>query len=353
MAIIDGIRVEIMSDRKTKSATMVDVANDAGVSLKTVSRVLNKEEYVSEAARDVVLASASKLGYKLNQAARTLRSGTAQILAILVDNPSRSYLENIHFGALKKCQQLSMQLILDECPNGVDDIKRLMHNISPAAYIVTPPLCDDPKVIKFLDDNECTYVLISPDDLKSAPLSVRMDDEKAALEITEYLINLGHERIGFIKGHPEHSASTKRLNGYNKAHDIHNLDIDSNLITQGYFDYASGLICAEELLNLEHRPTAIFASNDDMAAAVIAAAYKRNITITRDLSVVGFDDTPIASIISPQLTTIRQPISELAAKAVELLSENINHSYSNQSNDNFITLDYSLIERDTVDKWGE
>ncbi len=341
----------MMSDRKiTKSVTMVDVANDAGVSLKTVSRVLNKEEYVSDAARNVVLASASKLGYKLNQAARTLRSGAAQILAILVDNPSRSYLENIHFGALKKCQQLSMQLILDECPNGVDDIKRLMNNISPAAFIVTPPLSDDPKVIKFLNDNQCTYVLISPDDVKNAPLSVWMDDEKASSEITEYLIGLGHERIGFIKGHPEHSASTKRMNGYYKAHEIHNIETDDALIAQGYFDYASGLLCAEKLLNLEHPPTAIFASNDDMAAAVIAAAYKRNIAIPSGLSVVGFDDTPIASIISPQLTTIRQPIAELAANAVELLSKNINHSYSDQSNDNFITLEYSFVERDSSGK---
>ncbi len=340
-----------MSDRKiTKSVTMVDVANDAGVSLKTVSRVLNKEEYVSEAARNVVLASASKLGYKLNQAARTLRSGAAQILAILVDNPSRSYLENIHFGALKKCQQLSMQLILDECPNGVDDIKRLMHNISPAAFIVTPPLCDDPKVIKFLNDNDCTYVLISPDDVKNAPLSVWMDDEKASSEMTEYLIGLGHKRIGFIKGHPDHSASTKRMNGYYKAHEIRNIQTDATLITQGYFDYASGLLCAEKLLNLAHPPTAIFASNDDMAAAVIAAAYKRNIAIPSGLSVVGFDDTPIASIISPQLTTILQPIAELAANAVDLLSKNINHSYSEQRNDTSITLEYSFIERDSSGK---
>ena len=343
-----------MSDKKpTKPATMIDVANDAGVSLKTVSRVLNKEEYVSDTARDLVLKSASKLGYKLNQAARTLRSGTVQIIALLVDNPSRSYLENIHFGALKKCQQLSMQVVLDECPNGVDDIQRLMQNISPAAYIVTPPLCDDPKIIDFLNDNGCTYVLISPDDTNNAPLSVSMDDEKAALEITQYLLNLGHVHIGFINGHPEHNASKKRMNGYFEAHKIHKIDIDDSLITQGYFDYASGLSCAEELLNLKQPPTAIFASNDDMAAAVIAAAYKRNIVIPSGLSVVGFDDTPIATIISPQLTTIRQPISELAANAVELISKHINHSYSQQSNIDFITLEYSLIERDSSGKYGQ
>lgn len=334
-----------MLKKSAKMATMVDVAGEAGVSLKTVSRVLNKEEYVSENTRDIVLAAANKLGYKLNQAARTLRSGTAQIIALLVDNPSRSYLENVHFGALKKCQQLSMQLILDECPNGVEDIKRLLKNISPSGFIVTPPLSDDPAVIEYLDANDCTYVLISPEDTKTARLSVTMDDETAALEMTEYLINLGHIRVGFIAGHPDHGASKKRLRGYKEAHIKHGLSPNDELIAQGYFDYASGLKCAEELLNLVHPPTAIFACNDDMAAAAIAAAYKRNIPIPTGLSIVGFDDTPIASIISPQLTTIKQPIADLAANAVELLSEHVNHSYSDLSNKQSIILEHSLIER--------
>lgn len=336
----------IESKPKTvKSATMVDVASAAGVSLKTVSRVLNKEEYVSENTRETVLHAANKLGYKLNQAARTLRSGAAQIIVLLVDNPSRSYLENIHFGALKKCQILSMQLILDECPAGVDDIKRLLQNISPTGFILTPPLSDDPNVIKYLDEQGCTYVLISPDDEESSRLSVTMDDKSASLEMTEYLINLGHERIGFIAGHPDHGASKKRLRGYKEAHKKHGITPDDDLIVQGYFDYASGLACAEKLLDLAYPPTAIFASNDDMAAAVIAAAYKRNIAIPSGLSVVGFDDTPIASIISPQLTTIKQPIADLAAQAVELLTQHINHSYSDSSHKKSIILEHSLIER--------
>lgn len=334
-----------MLKKSAKMATMVDVANEAGVSLKTVSRVLNKEEYVSDTTRELVLTAANKLGYKLNQAARTLRSGAAQIIAILVDNPSRSYLENIHFGALKKCQQLSMQLILDECPNGVEDIERLLQNISPTGFILTPPLSDDPKIIEYLNKHSCTYVLISPDKPESAPLTVTMDDEMAALEMTEYLLGLGHKRIGFIAGHPGHGASRKRLKGYRDAHIKHGLATDSELIAQGYFNYASGLDCAEELLNLPFPPTAIFASNDDMAAAAIAAAYKRNIPIPAGLSVVGFDDTPIASIISPQLTTIRQPIADLAANAVEILSEHINHSYADLSDKKVLTLEHALIER--------
>ncbi len=108
-----------------RRSTMVDVAREADVSLKTVSRVLNEEDYVRDETRNVVLEAATKLDYKLNQAARTLRAGAAQVIALLVNNPSRSYLENVHIGALKQCHDLSMQLVLDHCPDGVDDVKRI------------------------------------------------------------------------------------------------------------------------------------------------------------------------------------------------------------------------------------
>lgn len=336
-----------MKKQMHKTATMVDVGREAGVSLKTVSRVLNKEDYVSETTRETVLAAASKLGYKLNQAARTLRSGNAQIIALLVDNPSRSYLQNTHFGALEKCQQLSMQLILDECPDGVEDVKRLMQNISPSGFILSPPVCDDPNIIALLKENDCNYVVISPDDPKSAQLSVTMDDTSAAREMSEYLFALGHKKIGFIAGHPDHSSSKKRLMGFYQAHENRGQTVDESLVQTGYYDYASGLACAEQLLDNPIRPTAIFASNDDMAAAAIAAAYKRNIAIPSELTVVGFDDTPIASIISPQLTTIRQPIDRFASKAVELLSDHINHNYTDVAEKKSIIMKHALIERDS------
>ncbi len=338
---------EKLKKQTDKTATMVDVARSAGVSLKTVSRVLNKEEYVSETTRETVLAAATKLGYKLNQAARTLRSGNAQIIALLVDNPSGSYLQNTHFGALKKCQELSIQLILNECPNGVDDVQKLLQNISPSGFILSPPICDNPQIIAFLKENNCNYVVISPDDINSPQLSVTMDDTSAAREMTEYLFKLGHKNIGFVKGHPDHSSSKKRLNGFYQAHENNNVKVDEELIELGYFDYASGLESAEKLLDRKTRPTAIFSCNDDMAAAVIAAAYKRNIAIPSDLTIVGFDDTPIASIISPQLTTIRQPIAELTAKAVELLADYINHNYTDISEKKSVVMDHALIERDS------
>ncbi|NJM50844.1 MAG: LacI family transcriptional regulator [Sphingomonadales bacterium] len=334
--------------RGNRRSTMVDVAREAGVSLKTVSRVLNKESYVREETKTAVLDAAARLDYKLNQAARTLRAGTTQIVALLVNNPSRSYLENVHFGALAKCHELSMQLVLDECPNGVSDVRRILKSLSPVGLIVTPPLCDDPEVIELLEEQGCTYVLVAPVDPASTKYSVNMDDMAAAKEITDYLLKLGHSRIGYIRGHPDHGASVKRYAGYCDALRGQGIEPDPALIRQGYFDYASGLECAESLLNMDEPPTAIFASNDDMAAAIIAAAYRRNISVPGQLSVVGFDDTPIAGIISPHLTTIRQPIADLAANAVQLLSENIAQSFSSEQGETTIFLQHALIERDSA-----
>ena len=332
----------------SRRSTMVDVAREAGVSLKTVSRVLNEENYVREETRLAVLEVAEKLNYKLNQAARTLRGGSAQIVALLVDNPSPSYLENVHLGALKQCHDLSMQLVLDECSDGVEGVRRILQTLSPVGLIVTPPLCDNPEVIDLLESQHISYVLVAPSDPNAVRLSVNIDDVAAAREITEYLLNLGHRRIGYIRGHPDHSASGKRYQGYCEALAKYSLEPDEDLIRQGFFDYSSGLQAAESLLDMEIPPTAIFASNDDMAAAIVAAAYRRHIDVPQQLSIVGFDDAPIAAIISPQLTTVRQPISELAARAVSLLSDNISRRLTGEKDENTIFLDHSVIERDSA-----
>lgn len=240
-----------------RRSTMVDVAKEAGVSLKTVSRVLNDESYVREETRAAVMTAASKLDYKLNQAARTLRAGAAQIVALLVNNPSRSYLENVHIGALKQCHDLSMQLVLDECPDGVDGVARILQTLSPVGLIITPPLCDDPEVIKLLEAQNCNYVMMAPTDAEAVRLSVNMDDVAAAREITEYLLELGHRRIGYIQGHPEHGATAKRYQGYCAALEKYDLKPDQELIRQGFFDYSTGLECAESLLDMAEPPTAI------------------------------------------------------------------------------------------------
>ncbi len=324
---------------------MIDVAKAAGVSIKTVSRVLNDEAYVRDDTRKVVIAAANKLNYQLNQAARTLRAGSAQILVLIINNPSRSYLENLHIGALKRCHSLGMQLLLDECEDGIAGVRRILDVVAPVGLIIAPPVCDDPEVLELLNQRNVHYVIIAPDDAAKVPLSVSIDDALAAREMTEFLLSLGHRKIAFIKGHPTHRAASKRFAGYHAALASQGIAIDENIIRQGYFDWASGLECAESLLDLADRPTAVFAGNDDMAASVLTAAYRRNIHVPRELSVVGFDDNQIANIISPQLTTVYQPISELASTAVDLLVQSLSPM---QPSRNAIMLQHRIIKRESV-----
>jgi LacI family transcriptional regulator len=148
---------------------------------------------------------------------------------------------------------------------------------------------------------------------------VSVGDEEAARQMTEYLLELGHRRIGFIMGHPDHGSSHDRLAGYLEALRQHGVDFDENLVEHGLFDYESGYQCARRLLDSHPRPTAIFASNDHMALATLTAAHERRLEIPDDLSVAGFDDTSSSRFAWPPLTTVRQPIAEVARVATEVL----------------------------------
>ncbi|QTD55210.1 LacI family DNA-binding transcriptional regulator [Parasphingorhabdus cellanae] len=333
------------TERPHQRATMIDVAKDAGVSFKTVSRVLNGESNVREETRQLVMSAAERLNYKLNVAARSLRVGGPQIIALLVQNPSRSYIESVHLGALQRCHKTGMHLIMEECEDGLAEIEAMIDNTSPVGVVVTPPLCDDPDLIKMLDTKKIRYVLIAPRNPSATQASININDESAAEEMTRHLLSLGHKRIGFIKGHPDHSVSAKRYAGYSKAMQAAALEIAPELVEQGEFSWASGLAAAEKLLDLPNPPSAVFASNDDMAAAVIAAAYRRNIHVPNDLSVVGFDNTQVAAVISPQLTTVNQPIADLVSEAVGLLTD---QTFQSGDRSKPIFLDHHLVKRESA-----
>jgi LacI family transcriptional regulator len=177
---------------------------------------------------------------------------------------------------------------------------------------------------------------------------VRVDDFRAALEMTNHLIKFGHTRIAFIKGHPNQTASARRCEGFHAAMSEAGLTADPTLVQQGYFTYRSGLEASEKLLARKRPPTAIFASNDDMAAAAISVAHRRGLDVPRDLSVVGFDDTPTATTVWPELTTVRQPIAAMAETAIELLMRSIRR----KEGETKVVVDhvvaYQLIMRDSV-----
>lgn len=316
---------------KKQAITIAEVAEFASVSPMTVSRVLNNKGVVKEDTRKRVQEAMRALKYRPNLMARNLAGRSGLFLGLIYRNPSYGYLSEFLLGALNTCRRLGHNLVveepfLDRKMVDLELIERRFLDTSIQALIVVPPLSDDPQLIDVLERIKIPYVCVSPRLDQYAGPGVGMNEVEAAREMVEYLLDLGHERIGFIKGPPDHRASELRLKGYRQAFEARGLPIDMTVVGEGDFTYVSGMRAAKKLLESENRPTAIFASNDDMAFGVINAAHQSGLRVPEDISVVGFDDTAAASATWPPLTTVRQPIREMANAAIETLERLVEQS---------------------------
>jgi LacI family transcriptional regulator len=319
---------------KKKRATMDDVARLAGVSSKTVSRVFNKEPHVRAVTQAKVTRAAETLDYRPNLSARRLATNQAYVIGMLYDNPNSDYVTEVQYGSLKVCRDHGYNLLIYPCdvlsPTLVDELIDLHFRATVDGFVALQPVSDIQCFNQALLDNEIPCVRVSQRSYRGLPW-ISVGDGEAAEEMTEYLLELGHRRIGFIMGHPDHGSSHDRLAGYRKALTSHGIDYDDNLMVCGRFDYESGYECARRLLAVYPRPTAIFASNDHMAMATLTAAHELRLEVPGDLSVAGFDDTSSSRFTWPPLTTIRQPIAEVARVATEVLLRRLQHLPEKQS----------------------
>lgn len=309
------------SSRSTLSPTLTDVAKAAGVSPMTVSRVVNRDPKVRQSTRDRVKAAISALNYTPNQAARSLAGAAHARIALIYGNPSAAYLGEVLLGALQEADQSDARLVLERQKG--DDFGALVKTMKSQRLdgaILPPPFSDSGELIAALRSARIPTALIASASPAPSAFSVAIDDHAAAKDMTAHLLAVGHRRIGFIIGNPNQTASAKRLQGYKSMLSEAGVAFDPALTARGDFTYRSGLAAAHKLLRLQPRPTAIFASNDDMAAATIAAAHALHLDIPRDLSVCGFDDTALSTTIAPALTTIRQPVAEMTMAAVAMLA---------------------------------
>ena len=337
--------------RKGLAVTIDEVASHAKVSPMTVSRVVNGHSKVRESTRERVMEAVRELGYIPNLAASSLAAAQDARIALIYTNPSAGYLRELLLGALHGSARAAAQLVIDDW-DGFDAAaerkaaRALARSV--AGVILPPPLCESKVVIEELVSAGVPVVAIAAGRFNHDISSVRIDDFLASKEITEHLIQLGHTRIGCIKGHPNQTASARRFEGYQAALKEAGIAADAGLVQQGYFTYRSALPAVEKLLGLRKPPTAIFASNDDMAAAAISVAHRRGLDVPRDLSVVGFDDTSAATTVWPELTTIRQPISTMADSAIDILLRMIRR----KENDTKVVVDHvvahQLVKRDSV-----
>lgn len=310
--------------RSPHRATIRDVARRAGVSIKTVSRVINREANVRPETRELVVEAVRELQYEPNPAARGLAGRRTFSIGLLYENPHEfSYIQQILDGVFGVCQEHGYALLLrpsSEEP-ATEDIVRFLTQTRVDGVVLTAPIGDRPEVTDALADRDVPFVQISPGITDTRWTSVGPDDLAGSRALTEHLLDLGHRRIGFIKGDPRHGAAGERLAGHLQALQGRSMVADETLIVPGLFDFESGKSAAHGLFRLAERPTAIIASNDDMAAGAIVAAREVGIALPTELSVAGFDDSPTALHTWPPLTTVRQPIVEIASQAAVLLLE--------------------------------
>lgn len=305
------------------SVTIRDVAAQAGVSPKTVSRVINGEAHVRPEVREAVMRVVDALDYRPNAFARGLSSARAFLIGLFFDDATSGYAADVQRGALQRCRELSYHLVVEPIDLTRADwrgkLTGTLSELRLAGAILTPPICDSDDLIELLERQGVPVVRIAPRLAPDRTASARMDDRAAARDMTATLIADGHRDIAFIKGKPDHSATPLRWAGFRDALTEAGLPIRDDRVLQGDFTFRSGLEVGELLLAHESRPTAVFAANDEMALGVLVMAMRNHIAVPEALSVVGFDDAPIARMAWPQLTTIRQPNPEIAAAAVDLL----------------------------------
>lgn len=334
--------------RLNKPPTISDVARRAGVSAMTVSRVINGENNVRPTTREAVNAAIEALNYAPNRAAQSL-AGASQIrIGLLYSNPSSAYLSEFLVGGLDQASRGNVQLIVEKCEpdHHEGDVARRLVAGGIDGLILPPPLCDSPEVMAALEETRTPAVAVATGRAAEGLSAVSIDDYQAARAMTLHIASLGHQRIGFILGNPNQTVSERRLEGYRDALATAALPFDEALVAPGLFTYRSGLDAAERLLDLPNPPSAIFASNDDMAAATVAVAHRRGLDVPGDLTVCGFDDTALATTIWPELTTIRQPITDMSRAAVDLLLEAVRRQrLGEEGAPRQLSLDFTLVRR--------
>jgi len=334
---------------RKRRATIEDVATRAGLSIKTVSRVFNLEPNVRPETRERVLAAASQLEYQPNLSARRLASKRSFVIGLLYDNPDSDYVMGIQEGALAVCRPNDYHLLIHPCrscaPSLVEEVLSLHRRSMVDGLILTQPVADFEPLITALAEAEIAVVRISQRPGAGGSPCISVDDEQAACRLTDHLISLGHSEIGFIMGHPDHGSAHDRLRGFRGSLRAHGIPCDRAPIEQGLYTFDSGYACAQRLLALEPRPTAIFAGDDHMAMGVLTAAHERGVAVPAELSVCGFDDTPMARYVWPPLTTARQPIIESARIATECLLKLLHGKELEASQ---ITLESTLVLREST-----
>jgi LacI family transcriptional regulator len=305
-----------------KISTINDVAEAAGVSKRTVSRVINKSDKVNARTRQRVEEVIRELNFAPNRQARGLAARRSYLSGLVYDVPTL-FIADIQKGILNVCNESGYELVVHAChiedPNMVNEVLQFVGRTKVDGIIVLPPVSDVSPLAKALDEAGCPHVQFTSQ-LSAEPWKQVVTNYLPAItDMTAHLVGLGHRKFGFISGPKDNMSSRKRQEAFVQALSQYGLELPRNMIVEGAFTYESGERAAEKLLSRKDRPTAIFAGNDEMAIGVMNVAHRMGMKVPEDLSVVGFDGTAFANFIIPSLSTIRRQANEMSQLGAQKL----------------------------------
>ncbi len=299
--------------------TINDIARLAGVSKKTVSRVINNSALLSDKTREKVNVVIRETGFVPNPQARALALGRNSLIGLIHDNPNAQFIVNVQQGILEALQDSDFELIVRPVDRSsttmLDDIQTFIERQRLYGIIILPPISENDKIAEICKKAGCEFVRMGSAELDVAEHMVASNDREACADAARYLIENGHTRIAMVEGQHSWRSARERRAGFEEALAKADLTMPRSFIATGNYTFQSGIDAAQQLLDLYPMPTAIFASNDEMAIGVLHAAHMRGIDVPRELSIIGFDDGPIAERTWPPLTTVRWPIAAMARSA--------------------------------------
>lgn len=314
---------EKISAARSDRVTINDVARLAGVSKKTVSRVINESPLVGEATREKVKKVIQETGYAPDPQARALAFGKSFLIGMVYDNPSPQYVVNMQRGILDALEDTSFQLVLHPCDRGDpathEKIERFVSRQRPFGVILSPSISEDDELCAKLRSLDCDYVRIASVEFDAPHQNIRTHDFEGAAQAARHLAETGHKRIAHVHGVKTFRSAHERLAGFRQGLKDYGLALPKKYVLEGAYTFDSGVACTEKLLAMSEPPTAIFLGNDEMAVGAYQAIRAAGLRVPDDISVVGFDDTPMASRVWPPMTTVRLPIRDMGAAAAKLL----------------------------------
>jgi LacI family transcriptional regulator len=310
-----------------KRPTINDIARMAGVSKKTVSRVINDSPLVRGETREAVKAIIQETGFAPDPQARGLAFRRAFLVGLIYDNPNPQHTVSHQQGLLDALSGSGFELVvrpIDRAsPRRLSEIRSFIERQKPFGVVLPSPVSEDEELVALLKELDCRYVRIASVPLDADDRMVVSHDGEGAAQAARHLADLGHRRIALISGPPTFRSSKERRKGFEAGLAERGLTLDPDLVRQAGYTYDSGVAAARDLFSLPEPPTAIFALNDEMAAGVYTSAHEAGLAIPRDISVVGFDDAPIASRLWPPMTSVRLPLRDMGRLAGEMLAPDL------------------------------